>query len=460
MRVLDLFSGIGGFSLGLESVGMRTVGFCEIEPFPRAVLAHHWPSVPIHDDVRTLSVATVPWLRAEAARGIDLICGGFPCQDISCAGKGAGLGGARSGLWSEFSRLVGELGPRWLLAENVGALKQRGIDRVCADLEGHGYAVWPLLVGAGVGVGAPHRRERIWIVAHAIGRGREEARRGWPEDGGAGPRDDERSEAQESGAVAHSPSGGQRGVRCSRHARDYGDADCCCASELDNSDAGRCGREGDPVQAGRDEPERTVAVGQSDRDCDERGAACGRSDSGADGRDNPVGSGTEGRGPMGDPAGTGRQAERGPSPFCCRHADLSSPRWPARPGEPQHDWEEPRLAHPSSRGAAWGTSQGRPARSDTQPLNASGRGMADPEEQPRGRAGQPREDTDPGRPELPLGSAAHGLPERLARRANRESLRALGNSVVPQVVAIIGRAILDADARLRWWTFHGRSSPS
>ena len=115
MNVLDLFSGIGGFSLGLERAGMKTVAFCEIEPFCRAVLAKHWPGVPIYEDVRSLTGAGL------ASAGIvpDAICGGFPCQDISIAGKGAGLDGERSGLWHEYRRLIAEIRPRWVIIENV-----------------------------------------------------------------------------------------------------------------------------------------------------------------------------------------------------------------------------------------------------------------------------------------------------------------------------------------------------
>jgi DNA (cytosine-5)-methyltransferase 1 len=120
LRVLDLFSGIGGFSLGLERTGgFETVAFCEIEPYPRAVLKKHWPNVPIYEDVRTLTAERL------AADGIavDVICGGFPCQDISVAGKQAGMdGGTRSGLWSEIARLVGELRPRFVFVENVASL--------------------------------------------------------------------------------------------------------------------------------------------------------------------------------------------------------------------------------------------------------------------------------------------------------------------------------------------------
>ena len=182
MNVLDLFSGIGGFSLGLERAGMRTVAFCEIDPYCRRVLAKHWPDVPVYDDVRTLTasslVANPDYQRQLQSQGcerdqwgwagdcgIDLICGGFPCQDISTAGKGAGITGARSGLWSEYARIVGEVRPRYVLVENVAALLGRGIERVLGDLAALGYdAEWHCIPASAVG--APHRRDRVWIVAH------------------------------------------------------------------------------------------------------------------------------------------------------------------------------------------------------------------------------------------------------------------------------------------------------
>jgi DNA (cytosine-5)-methyltransferase 1 len=161
MNVLDLFSGIGGFSLGLERAGMRTVAFCEIEPYARAVLRKHWPDVPCYDDVRTLSGARL------GADGIvpDVICGGFPCQDISIAGKGAGIGGTRSGLWSEYARIIGEFRPKFVIVENVAALLGRGLADVLGDLAALGYAAeWHCIPASAVG--APHRRDRIWIVAY------------------------------------------------------------------------------------------------------------------------------------------------------------------------------------------------------------------------------------------------------------------------------------------------------
>ncbi len=169
MNVLDLFSGIGGFSLGLERAGMRTVAFCEIDPFARRILAKHWPGVPIHEDVTKL--------RGSDIGSVDVICGGFPCQDISTAGKGAGISGQRSGLWKEYARLIGELRPRFVIVENVATLLSRGLDVVLGDLAALGYdAEWHCIPASAVG--APHRRDRIWIVANAGSR-----RRGEPQEG-------------------------------------------------------------------------------------------------------------------------------------------------------------------------------------------------------------------------------------------------------------------------------------
>ena len=164
LNVLDLFSGIGGFSLGLERAGMQTVAFCECEPFCQSVLRRHWPEVPIYDDVKTL---TAERLTADGIT-VDLICGGFPCQDISVAGKGAGISGSRSGLWMEYARLIGELKPAFAIIENVPRLRTLGADRVLADLEELRYACEPIVVGA-IHAGAPHKRLRAWLVAHAIG---------------------------------------------------------------------------------------------------------------------------------------------------------------------------------------------------------------------------------------------------------------------------------------------------
>lgn len=170
LNLLDLFSGIGGFSLGLERSGaFRTVAFCEIEPFCQRVLAKHWPEVPCYDDVRTL---TADRLAADGI-AVDAICGGFPCQDISIANVcGAGLDGERSGLWFEYARLIGELRPSYVIVENVSELLNRGMGRVLGTLANLGYdAEWRVL--RGLDVGLPFIGERVWIVSTPCGEGRE-----------------------------------------------------------------------------------------------------------------------------------------------------------------------------------------------------------------------------------------------------------------------------------------------
>jgi len=167
MNVIDLFSGVGGFSLGLERAGFRTVAFCEIDPFCRRVLEKHWPHVPRYDDIRTL---TADRLKADGITA-DVICGGFPCQDISSAGLKVGITGKRSGLWVEYARLIRELRPRYVIVENVSALLARGLDTVLGDLAEVGYdAEWHCISAADVG--ADHGRERIWIIAYPNGDGK------------------------------------------------------------------------------------------------------------------------------------------------------------------------------------------------------------------------------------------------------------------------------------------------
>lgn len=170
LKVLDLFSGIGGFSLGLERTGgFQTVAFCEIEPFPRKILAKHWSEVPIYDDVRTLTAEQL------VANGIavDAITGGFPCQDISAAGAQVGLGqNTRSGLFREMLRLASALRPKFIVFENVSRLlsgPQEASGAWFAEflwaLAEIGYdAEWFCITAASIG--APHQRDRVWIIAY------------------------------------------------------------------------------------------------------------------------------------------------------------------------------------------------------------------------------------------------------------------------------------------------------
>lgn len=356
LTCLDLFSGIGGFSLGLERVGgFRTVAFCEIEPFCRAVLAKHWPLVPCHDDVRLIGGAQY--------RGqVDVVTGGVPCQPASVAGKRKGSSDERW-LWPHFLSLVRSVQPVWVLAENplgIVSLKPHGLAWIVCELHAAGYETQCLVIGAD-DVGAPHRRKRVWIVGHSSSAARERDARGFPEaqagECGSREQDGDLPERSESASAA-----------------------------MGNSDIGGRGLE----VAGREAQGRVIA-GRTSEGVANSAIGGQRADGSASGdaghtdvcRENLADSEQHGcrtrRRVEGDEEGAGRW--RGESARGLQ-------QWPSRPGEPQHEWEAPRLV------------------------------------------------------EFALGGAIDGLPVRLARFANKQGLRACGNAIVPQVAEVIGRAIL------------------
>ena len=162
LRVLSLFAGIGGIDLGLERTGgFETVALCEFDKEAQTTLRNRFPGVPIYDDVREL---TTERLRCDGIEPTAIV-GGFPCQDISLAGRGEGLEGARSGLWAEFARLIDEIRPAIVLVENVSALLGRGIQRVLGDLATFRYdAEWHCIPASYAG--ARQLRDRVWIVAY------------------------------------------------------------------------------------------------------------------------------------------------------------------------------------------------------------------------------------------------------------------------------------------------------
>ena len=163
LKVLDLFSGIGGFSLGLEwTGGFETVAFCEIEKFPQQVLKKHWSHVPIYSDVKEL---TYEKLRADGIDTIDVITGGYPCQPFSVAGKQKGEQDPRH-LWPEMLRLVKECRPSWVIGENVSGHIKLGLDTVLDNLESEGYSARTFSISAS-SIGAWHKRERVWIIANS-----------------------------------------------------------------------------------------------------------------------------------------------------------------------------------------------------------------------------------------------------------------------------------------------------
>ena len=161
LAVGSLFSGAGLFDLGFHRAGFYHRFFCEIDPFCRAILERHWPGIPIYKDIRTLSGAEVP--------RVEVLTGGFPCQDVSCAGARAGITSeTRSGLWYEYRRLISEIRPRYAVVENVKGLLSGGMGIVLQDLSELGYdAEWTCLSAAVFG--APHLRERIFLVAYPHG---------------------------------------------------------------------------------------------------------------------------------------------------------------------------------------------------------------------------------------------------------------------------------------------------
>lgn len=162
MKHLDLFSGIGGFALAARWAGIETVGFCEIEEYPRKVLEKNFPGVSIHHDIKDLD--------GNEYAGIDIITGGYPCQPFSTAGKRKGHEDDRH-LWPEMFRVITQARPTWVIAENVTGHITMGLDKVLSDLESEGYTARPVIIPA-CGVGAEHRRDRVWILANASGRRR------------------------------------------------------------------------------------------------------------------------------------------------------------------------------------------------------------------------------------------------------------------------------------------------
>lgn len=407
MRYLSLFSGIGGIDLGLDRAGMTCVGQCEIDPFCRAVLAKHWPNVFRWSDVTDLPVELIRYVCGR----IDLLCGGFACQDVSCAGKGAGIGRqTRSGVtWRNLFRLARGLRPAWLLLENVPALRSRGVDRVLRALERIGYSLRSVVVGA-EHVGLPHKRHRVWIVgklADPAGQHGEQWERFWkPSAIESGSKS--RIEGHGSSELAHPSSiGPQAGNVPSGQSEVRSSTGCSDGFER----LGGVRRESEELDstllAGPQEQHATAITGEPE----ERQSLRGTAESGIRGNlANAIGEQCDGGLPQpqrqeeeritSDRAGdqcNGQQRaihslQRSNWSDCGTDfagADGSNPRCPARPGQQQHEWEAPRLI------------------------------------------------------EFPVGSSTSGPSARLVRSANRHALKALGNAVVWTIPYLIGTWMIE-----------------
>jgi DNA (cytosine-5)-methyltransferase 1 len=167
MTHLSLFSGIGGLDLAAEWAGFHTVGQCEWADYPRAVLGKHWPGLPRWRDIRTLTKES--FYEQTGLRTVDIISGGFPCQPFSVAGKQRGKEDDRY-LWPEMLRVIQEIGPRWVIGENVAGIVTLALDTVLSDLENIGYTCQAVIIPA-CAVDAPHRRDRVAIVSYSNGAG-------------------------------------------------------------------------------------------------------------------------------------------------------------------------------------------------------------------------------------------------------------------------------------------------
>jgi site-specific DNA-cytosine methylase len=321
----SLFSGIGGLELGLERAGVGRVVFqVELDPFCRAVLEKHWPGVDRSVvDVRAASASVLP--------RVDVLCGGFPCQDLSAAGKGAGLAGARSGLWFEFRRLVAELAPSYAVVENVASGAKRWLCEVRSGLHELGYRTTALGISA-ADVGAPHRRERIFVVAYAH-RGRSEgsdprhqgAGRGAAQQGGEALADTHGDDVRvEPGGI-----GGQGGPGAPV-ARHGGEA-------LADAHGRRLGRQ---RLGGLLERERAAHGNDADR----RGGAPALGDTDGAGLQGPLDARPAARRRRSpEPSGGLGQAQSGVGRMPPGlPLGLDRYRWPAGRGEAPHPWEPPR----------------------------------------------------------------------------------------------------------------------
>jgi len=428
IRILDICSGIGGFSLGLESTGgFDTVAFCEFDDFCRKVLNKHWPDVPIYKDLK--EIGNEP---ERIIQDFDLICGGIPCQPFSVAGKKKGKEDDRH-LWPYMYEIIKHKKPTWVIVENVGGFVNVALDDVCLDLEAQGYATQSFIIPA-CSVEAPHRRDRIWILGKNLENPGRALRQGRIEQGenadevGQGDADQlERSGGTSRSDVANSQLKGlegQHGDSSSQRGQDEGSLSGTEGSSRTDEDVpnssgqrleGHRGEHGlreasEEEQTSRRSQERDVSHAKElDRNVDDNGHS-GQCD------------GQQRQGLQGELGGASSN----------RAEDVANTERLGQQGQGEH--ERPSNTEKDSEGQASGTddgSQGQTGQGHTEPGVG---GMADGvSARLDGHYGFERE------PNIPR--VATGIPERVNR------LKALGNSIVPQVIYNIGLAILEEEKR-------------
>jgi len=418
ITTLDLFAGIGGFALGLEATGFfRTTCFVENEPYCQAVLRHHWPDVPVLGDIRDVRREDLP----DPNPG--LICGGFPCQPFSHAGKQRAQDDPRH-LWPEMLRLIRECRPDWVIGENVTGLIKLGLDEVLSDLEGEGYATRTFNIPA-CAVGAPHIRQRLWVVAHA----HSESEPDGAFDGNAG----QRQLGFGFMADADSDDGGREGSSKSL-GRETRLEHSGCGTQRDMADAKRKGKGRRRVSGPRkDKSEDRQGPSDKSRGCREdvadtrirrqRGAGEGQVEQSGGAEVERTGqtvadaksAGSQARGRDGMGTANRSRRNKGQSARTSSKTDVADAK---RTGT---GVEEHR-----------GGGQGRESSRSSQPevlRQEDGTGGAE------GIAANGGGSEDWWAVEPDVGRVAHGVPARVAQ------LRALGNAIVPQIAQEIGNAI-------------------
>ena len=426
LTTLDLFAGIGGFALGLEATDFfRTTCFVENEPYCQAVLQYHWPEVPVLGDIKNVKRCDLP------DPNPDVIVGGFPCQPFSHAGKQRAQDDPRH-LWPEMFRLIRECRPTWVIGENVAGIIKLGLDEVLSDLESEGYATRTFNIPA-CAVGAPHIRQRLWIIAHADSPGEPDGDTrqgqlgfGWSETSSHG------SDADESGSH-----------RAAEHQQDPKHGQ----TQLRDKQVGEFGQMGKDVADAKNngvgwrQQQSQSGEGTGDvADADSERRHGGAEEHGSHGREFVAGSGRD----VADADRSGQSASAGRGQdnrnearddFGRRGedvADASSGRQ-RRSGKGQMEQ--------SGRAETKRTSETL-ADTDETGCEQQRRSKSAQEEQPSLEHGGSLSDAASGnRPEVwwkvepPVGRVVDGLPNRVPQ------LRALGNSIIPQIAQEIGNAI-------------------
>ena len=466
IRILDICSGIGGFSLGLESTGgFDTVAFCEFDDFCRKVLNKHWPDVPIYKDLK--EIGNEP---ERIIQDFDLICGGIPCQPFSVAGKKKGKEDDRH-LWPYMYEIIKHKKPSWVIVENVGGFVNVALDDVCLDLEAQGYATQSFIIPA-CSVEAPHRRDRIWILGKFMGNSTSDGRiegESSEKEGGAIRRSEEGRMLESEGASnMENPGRALREGRIEQgeNADEVGQGDAdqlersggTSRSDVANSQLkGLEGQHGDSSsQRGQDEGSLSGTEGSSRTDED----VSNSSGEGLEGHRGEHGlreasqeeqtsrrsqeqdvshakeldRDVDVNGHSGQGDGQQRQGLQGElgGASSNRAEDVANTERLRQQGQGEH--ERPSNTKKDSKGQASGTddgSQGQTGQGHTEPgVGGMANGVS---ARLDGHYGFERE------PNIPR--VATGIPERVNR------LKALGNSIVPQVIYNIGLAILEEEER-------------